>query len=342
MKKKSKYLSIFTILIIMMSTIIGAYYLLKIKKYNSNTYKIDDSLIKYKNDNVINIDGGNFVKVYISKQGKVLEVPIEEYVIGVVSAEMPANFNEEAIKAQAVAARTFYFSKRLNNCKEADTGEICDTTHCEVYLSKEERLKGWAAQDRNANYEKIKKAVESTENEVLTYDGELLKYPEFFATSSGKTESSIDVFNDDVPYLKSIDSPGEEIAPKFESEKTINISEFIKTINKSYKNANIKAADVKSKISKISNTEGGAVKEIKLGNTIVSGTDFRKIFNLNSTNFTIEFADNTVKIECKGYGHGVGMSQWGARVMADEGKTYTEILKHYYSGVEVQKVKLNK
>lgn len=341
MKIKRRRLAISTALIILMCMILGSYFLIKNIEYN-NIYKLNDSLIKYQNDNFISVEGNDIAKLYISKEDKVLELPIEEYVMGVVSAEMPANFDEEAIKAQAVAARTFYFSKRLNNCKEAHGGEICDTTHCQVYMSKDERLKGWAASERDANYEKIKMAVESTKNEVLTYEGELLKYPEFFATSSGKTESSFDVFNDEVPYLKSIDSPGEEIAPKFETEKTINISEFVKMINKSCKSANISKANVENKISTISNTEGGAVKEIKIGNATVSGTDFRKIFNLNSTNFTIKFSDNTVQIDCKGYGHGVGMSQWGARVMADEGKSYIEILKHYYLGVEIQKVKVGK
>ena len=334
MKNKTSIISIGCMAILI---VIASFFLIDNKDLGK--FLLKNEAINYFDNNKVQVKGGGYAKVYLSKEDKVVQIPVEEYIVGVVCAEMPANFGEEALKAQAVAARTFYYSKRQDNCKESHGGEICDTTHCQVYINEEEALSKWSEKDRKDNYEKIKNAVKSTENQVLTYDNKILEYPEFFATSSGKTEDSVDVFNDNVPYLKSIDSPGEESAPKYSSSKEIKVSDFISTINKSYRNSGLTEGGIKNQIKKLSDTEGGSVKEIKVGNITLDGTAFRKLFDLNSANFTIEFEKNKVKIVCKGYGHGVGMSQWGAKAMAEEGKNYTDILKHYYTGVEV--VKLN-
>ena len=265
----------------------------------------------------------------------------ENYIMGVVASEVPANFEEEALKAQAVAARTFYMSRRNNPSKdEKEKGaEICDTTHCQVYMSKEERLSKWSKSEAESNWEKIQKAVLDTKGQVLTYDEQVLEYPQFFAISSGRTEDAKDVFSIDVPYLKSEESKGEEIAPKYKTTIEIQINDFINKINSKYKNVNINKNNLSSLIKIQSYTEAGSVKEIKIGNQIIKGTDFRELFNLNSTNFTFDFQKDSVKINCKGYGHGVGMSQWGANAMAKNGSTYDEILKHYYNGVEIQEIK---
>jgi stage II sporulation protein D len=304
-----------------------------------SSYKINDNSIKYTKGEGVEISGTDNVKMYDTKKQEMVEIPLEDYVVGVVAAEMPADFGDEALKAQAVAARTFYFARRLSPCEQAHDAEICNSTHCQVYMSKEDRMNSWSKSEGEKNWDKIVNNVNATKGEVLVYNGEIAKHPQFFAISSGKTENSIDVFADDVPYLKSIDSPGEEIAKKYENVIKVKNEEFISKINKVYPKVKLDEKNLKSEINISSRTDGGGVKEIKIGNISISGVEFRKVFNINSTNFTLEFESSAVKIDCKGYGHGVGMSQWGANVMAKAGNGYKEILKHYYSGIEVDKIK---
>lgn len=286
----------------------------------------------------INMKGENKAKVYMTSEKKVKKIDVEEYILGVVSSEMPATFEEEALKAQAIAARTFYYSKRLKNCDLANGGEICDSVHCQAYMDKDERLKKWPKDEREAYYEKVKKAVEDTKGQVLTYDNEIVLYPQFFSTSSGKTENAEDVFSSQVPYLKSVNSEGEQVSTSYESEKEITNKDFAAIINAKYKKANLSSSNINKKIRIKSRTDGGSVKEIQLGGTTIKGTEFRKLFDLKSANFTLEYSKNKIKIKCKGNGHGVGMSQWGANLMAKEGKGYSEILKHYYTGIEIGKI----
>ncbi|AOR22611.1 stage II sporulation protein D [Clostridium taeniosporum] len=280
------------------------------------------------------------VKLYRKDKNRVDEIDIEEYIIGVVASEMPANFDEEALKAQAVAARTYYINKVNNPCKQAENngGEICDTTHCQVYMDKSERMDKWSKKDRNNNWEKIKKAVKDTEGQVLTYDGKVLEYPQFFAISSGKTESAKDVFSNDVPYLKSTDSRGEEEAPKYKSTVEFKMSEFIKKLKQKYPKIDLSKNNINSSMNIESYTDSGAVKALKICDKTIKGTEFRTLFNLNSTNFNWMIKDGKIKINCTGYGHGVGMSQWGANAMAKEGKKYDEILRHYYTGVDIRNI----
>ena len=304
-----------------------------------NPFKVEDNTINRIHGEDFVLTGPNIAKVFNTETKTIEEIDIEEYVKGVVASEMPANFDERAIEAQAVAARTYYIAKRLDNCTQANGGEICDSTHCQVYSSKEKNMSKWAKANAQIYWDKISKAVDDTKGQVLVYNGQIVMYPQFFSTSSGRTESSIDVFSRDIPYLKSTESIGEEIAPKYTSIISISISEFVNSVNRSYSNAKIAKENIKEKVKINSHTEGGAVKEVSLGNESISGVAFRKLFKLNSANFTIDFSDSNVEINCKGYGHGVGMSQWGANVMAKEGKDYDEILKHYYIGVEIKKIK---
>lgn len=287
---------------------------------------------------VIKIDGKDEAKVYRTSTGKVEKIPVEEYVLGVVWSEMPVDFNEEALKAQAIAARTFYYSKRIDKCSDAKGADICDGVHCQAYMSKKERLDKWDSNIRNKNYEKVKKVVNETKGMVLTYDGELVKYPQYFSTSSGKTENSEDVFTSKLPYLISVSSPGEEVSPRYENEKTLSNSEFISIAKSKFGVQGLTNSNLKEKIEIKSRTDGGSVKTIKIGNKEIDGVDFRKAFDLKSANFQIEFSKNSLTIKSKGYGHGVGMSQWGANLMGKDGFSYSEILKHYYSGVEIGKI----
>lgn len=305
---------------------------------SSSGFKLTDSTV-IKNSG-LSFMNNEKVKIYRREKNTVEELDLEEYIKGVVASEMPANFDEEALKAQAVAARTYYMNKRINQCKDAESkgAEICDSTHCQVYMDKEERMSKWIKKDSESNWSKIDEAVESTKGEVLTYDGAILEYPQFFAVSSGKTEDALDVLSMSVPYLKSTDSKGEEVAPKYETTFSMSLDEFINKIKSSYNDIKLSKNNLKNSIEVESYTEGGSVKEIKVGDKIISGIDLRKILNLNSTNFKISFKNNDIIFLCKGYGHGVGMSQWGANAMAKSGDKYSDILKHYYSGVDIEKI----
>ena len=326
-------LIIFTILIIL------PLIFLKVGKESINIFNLNNENIVKSSEITFPINGK--VKLYHKEEDRVEELDLEEYIMGVVASEVPASFNEEALKAQAIAARTFYMSKRNNPDKDSKNkgAEIDDTTNCQVYMSKEERMSKWSRSEGESNWNKIQKAVLDTKGQVLTYEGSVLEYPQFFATSSGKTEDAKDVFSIDVPYLKAEESKGEEIAPKYKTTLEIPINEFINKINSKYTTANVKKSNLASLIKIESYTESGSVKEIKIGNETIKGTEFRELFNLNSTNFKFDFEKDIVKINCTGYGHGVGMSQWGANVMAKNGATYDEILKHYYSGVKIQEIK---
>ncbi|GKX64951.1 stage II sporulation protein D [Inconstantimicrobium mannanitabidum] len=295
------------------------------------------------NDKEVNVTKSklNKIKVYRASSGKTEEMDLEVYIIGVVSAEMPANFDKEALKAQAVAARTFAINKIMERCSQANGADICDTVHCQAYLDKDKRMESWDQNKAQEYYEKIKAAVNETAGEVVTYNGSIIKYPQYFAISAGKTEDSIDVFNEDIPYLKSVPSKGEEIAPKYKASKNVSINEFINIVNSKYPNSNLKSAQVKKSVSILSRTVSGAVKEIQLGCQKITGVDFRKIFELNSSNFSLDFNESSITITCFGYGHDVGMSQWGANIMAKSGHSYREILNHYYSGTNISKLDAN-
>lgn len=293
-----------------------------------------------KKDETIQLEGKSTVKVFITSQNIVKEVDLEEYVASVVSSEMPASFDLEALKAQAIAARTYLAAKKSRPCDKADGIDVCDTVHCQVYMTKESRLSQWKSEEAESNWSKVQEAAKATEGKVLSYDNELVMYPQFFSTSSGKTEKAVDVFSSDVPYLVATDSEGEEgVAPKFKSEIPKSIDEVINTVNAKYPNAGLSKENIKSSIEIISRSESGGVKEIRLGNEKVKGTEFRMLLKLNSTNFEFTVGESEVKFTCKGYGHGVGMSQWGANVMGKAGKSYDEILKHYYTGINIVDLK---
>ena len=288
------------------------------------------------NNNII-MKGNETIRVYITETGEIEEVNLEDYICGVVSNEMPANFEKEALKAQAVTARTYLASKKLNRCTLHEGIDICDSTHCQVYTSKEKRLEKWDADYANEYWNKIKEAVDETSGQVLSYEGELVLYPQFFSTSSGQTE---DVYLGEIPYLRSVASTGEESAPKYTSDKTLKISDFVYLLNSNFTNLNVTVENIKNNFNIKSSSAAGGVIKLNINNVEIRGVDFRKALSLNSTNFTYEFNGDYITFHCKGYGHGVGMSQWGANAMAKNGSNYEEILKHYYTGVEITNLEL--
>ena len=263
----------------------------------------------------------------LRKNNNIETIPIEEYLIGVVSSEVPVSFEKEAIKAQAVAART-YALKQMEN-KTNEQYDVKDDTSSQVYKSNEELKAIW-----KENYDKyvkiIKNAVDETKGEYLTYDNKII-YAFFFSTSNGKTENNKDVFGQDLPYLKSVDSSfDEKETSNFKMQKTISLSEFYQKLGLEY-NENLNISDIKL-------TESGRVGSININNNTFKGTDIRSKLSLRSTDFTIEKVENNIIITTKGYGHGVGLSQYGANALAKQNKSYEEILKYYYQGTNIQKL----
>ncbi|MBQ7976734.1 MAG: stage II sporulation protein D [Clostridia bacterium] len=277
----------------------------------------------------------NTVKVYIKNEDRVAEMDTSQYLKEVVGAEMPASFSYEALKAQAVAARTYLCSKisKGGDAPEHKGAPVCtDHNHCKAWLSESDRRDKWEEDKRDEYWKKISKAVEETAGEILTFEGKPISAL-FHSTSSGKTENAGDVWSEDVPYLRSVESRGDELSPKFYSELVCTEYEF-----KSKVSENVDKTDWNSGLyGNIVRSEAGGIKKITLGGVEVKGTTFRQIFGLRSTNVTIEQNGEQIIMKVKGNGHGVGMSQYGADFMASNGSTYDEILKYYYTGVNLEK-----
>ncbi len=283
------------------------------------------------------------ISVHITNEDRVEEMDFEEYIKGVVAAEMPASFHIEALKAQAVAARTYAYHRVKNTeisgvkpheHKGADT--CTDPAHCKAWVSKKDAMDKWGIISARKYWSKIDKAVDDTKGLIMTYEDEPIDAV-FHSTSGGKTENSEEVWSNIIPYLRSADSMVDEQSPKFSSVVRFSEDEFRKLLKSKIPEINLDAG-INSLIGTNQRTEGGSVKTIRIGNREIKGTEIRKIFGLNSANFTVGIENKEIVFEVKGNGHGVGMSQYGADFFAKEGKDYKEILHHYYKEVEIIKV----
>lgn len=281
------------------------------------------------------------VRFYNIRTGIAEEINMDEYIKGVVAAEMPAAFHIEALKAQAIAARTYAISRSIkyrDGHPDHILAPLCSGIHCQAYLSfsqlREIHGDSWVEE----YWEKIEEAVISTRELGIFYDGEIIE-PLYHSTSGGRTEDVKDVYAIELPYLKSVASPYEEAAPRFNNTITLTTEEFIRKIKTKYPKASLDKNNLAEKIKLIDKTITGRVKKIAIDGIVLDGRDLRDLFELYSTNFTISLDKklNIIEIETYGYGHGVGMSQWGANGMAKNGSNYEEILKHYYTGVEIRK-----
>lgn len=272
------------------------------------------------------------VSVYLNSEDRVEEMDIDEYLKCVVAAEMPADFEEEALKAQAVAARTYLKTHMLNEPPEEHKGAaVCaDSAHCQAYISEAERRASWG-DNANANWEKISEAVEDTGNLIMTYDGAPISAV-YHSSSSGRTERAADVWGEDIPYLQSVESEGDLRSPKYKSEVRMSADDF-----KRIASENIEDIDWNSGLyGNISRSKAGGIVTLDVGGKSIRGTEFRKMFDLNSTNVELSGDSENIIMSVKGYGHGVGMSQYGANYFASEGEKFEEILKTYYLGVKIE------
>lgn len=278
---------------------------------------------EYKFDYVEN----EFVRVKRDKYDRIDIVPLEDYVVGVIAGEMPVSFDMEALKAQALAARTYVLKKMEQNIN--NDYDVVDTVSNQVYLDNEMLKNSW--QDKYiTNINKIREAVNSTEGEYIAYDGEVIT-AFFFSTSVGKTENCEDIFSASLPYLKSVDSKwDEETSPVFNAQNKFTTNDFYNKLGLPYSNT------IDYKI--LDTTSTGRIKKININGKLFTGGEIASLLNLRSSYFTITQDNDNVYVSTKGYGHGVGMSQYGALGMAKAGYKYDEIIKYYYQGVEILKI----
>jgi len=279
----------------------------------------------------------NTIKLLHNETGEVQEIALDEYLYGVVASEMPASFEMEALKAQAVVARTYTIYKAINGSKH-ENANICDLASCcQAWISKEDRFAKWNAEEAESNWNKITEAVDSTKGEIITYNGSPIN-AFFHSNSGGKTEIVSNVWGGtDLPYLQAVATSGEDAYSQYSSSVTYTKDELIEKIKEYHADISINFEDTES-IKILEYTDSGRVKTIKLGNIEISGVEARNIFGLKSANFILEIAENNIFFNVIGYGHGVGMSQTGADSMAKEGKNYKEIITHYYTGVEIENI----
>lgn len=276
----------------------------------------------------------NKIKLLHASSGEVEELDLDTYLLGVVSSEMPADFEEEALKAQALVARTYTIYKIINGSKH-ENANICDDSKCcQAWITKEDRLNKWNEEDRENNWAKIEKAVNGTKGKIITYEGKPIN-AFFHSNSGGTTDTATAVWGGtNYPYLQAVQTSGEEAYTQYASELSLSKEEFISKIKEYHSDFTIDF-DASEQIQILDYTEGDRIKTIKIGNLNLSGVEIRNIFGLKSAKFEINIEGDNVKFKVIGYGHGVGMSQTGADSMAKQGKNYEEIIKHYYTGVEI-------
>lgn len=266
------------------------------------------------------------IRVLRDKTKEIEVIPFEEYIVGVLAGEMPINFNEEALKAQALASRSYAMKKMIYN--KNNEYDVIDTVKNQVYLDNETLKKSWK-DNYDKNITKLKEIVLKTKGEYITYNNQVID-AFFFSTSIGITENSENVFGNKVPYLKSVVSTWDEISPLYRVNKEYELKEFYKKLSLNYSNKlNIEYIDI---------TSTGKVKKIKINDNIIDSKKIVDTFNLKSYYFEINQKNDRIIITTKGYGHGVGMSQYGAQSMALSGYNYEDIIKYYYKDVEIKKI----
>ncbi|MFO7288504.1 MAG: stage II sporulation protein D [Bacillota bacterium] len=282
------------------------------------------------------------VRVFLTGEKRVISVPLERYVRGVVAAEMPADFHLEALKAQALAARTYIvdrlrsgdFSDMETFGEKARGAHVSDSVLHQAYRTDEQLKKTWG--ERYAAYSsRINRAVLDTRGKILLYEGEPI-YAAFFSTSNGHTENSEDVFSKSFPYLRSVPSPWDKDSPRFLNEKTLTLDEFIQKMEKKTgKRIAVAASSGENWIRVLERTSGRRIKTLRIGDQTFTGRQVREALGLSSTDFTWTIDRGRIRFQTKGYGHGVGMSQWGANLLAHQGRSAEEIVRHYYRGVDI-------
>lgn len=276
------------------------------------------------------------LNVYLAKEDRLVSMPMDGYVCGVIAAEMPASYHMEALKAQAVAARTrALWQKKNGGCELHAGADVCTySAHCQGYATLNECKAMWG--DAYPAYrDRILEAEAATADELLTYEGEPITVM-YHAISGGRTEDAATVFSQSLPYLVSVESQTEDGARGLTTETALSFAEIAKALNAS-QGFDLSAETVRRTLSVAAYTDSGRVKSMQIGDREIPATAFRAALGLRSTWFSLSMDENGATFFQRGYGHGVGMSQAGANGMAAEGANYTDILLHYYPGVTLEK-----
>lgn len=284
-----------------------------------------------KADDFTNIDAMK-ISVFDVEKSELVEMNLEEYVMGVVAGEMPSSFELEALKAQALAARTYTLMRTRAfggaGCTLHPGADICtDPAHCQAYRS---------PSAIKTNYDKYKQAVLETKGQIIVYNNALIDAV-FHSSSGGRTENSEDVWSAKVPYLRSVVSEYED-QTKIVSSKELKITDFITAMQKLDSGVKLSAKNIKNQIDIVDRSEGGKIAKINIGGKVFTGSAIRSALGLKSSNFTITYTTETMVFNVLGNGHGIGMSQYGADGMGKQGYSYIDIIKHYYAGVEVMSI----
>ena len=261
------------------------------------------------------------ISLRVLNGSEVLSMSLREYLIGVVSAEMPKDFPLEALKAQAVAARTF--TLRQADRHKHTNADICTQSDC---------CQGW----RSEEYSHARQAVEQTDGLVITYEGELIEAT-YFSCCGERTEAAVAVWGSEVAYLQSVPSEGEESAPRYTDAVTMSTADFAEILYTKYPQM-VLTGTAQNWLGKITYTKGGGIDTAIIGNVAVTGMELRRLFSLRSTDITFSFSDDTVTMTTYGFGHRVGLSQYGAKAMAEKSCDFEEILLHYYQNVEIRRL----
>lgn len=278
------------------------------------------------------------IKLLHPETSQIEELNIDEYLYGVVASEMPASFEIEALKAQAVVARTYTIYQIINNSGKHENADMCDDFNCcQAWISKQERMEKWEIEEAENYWNKIVEAVDSTKGKIVAYNRQPIN-AFFHANSGGVTESSLNIWGGiDYPYLKSVETAGEEGYTQYASEVILTKQELLDKLQTVHNDCTIDFS-AQDSIQILDYTTSGRVKIIKFGNKEIAGTEARTLLGLKSTNFTFKIEGDNITFSVTGYGHGVGMSQTGADSLAKSGSNYEAIVKHFYTNVEIIEV----
>ena len=328
-----KKICIYALCLILMCFLIPILFTRKLKTEETIIEKVVEEFQEEKHD----YGKYNKIKLLHSNTGDIEELDLDTYLLGVVSSEMPASFEQEALNAQALVARTYTIYKILNGSKH-DNADVCDNSSCcQAWISKENRLEKWNEEEREKNWSKIEKAVNSTKGKIITYEGKPIN-AFFHSNSGGFTDTATNVWGGaNYPYLQAVETSGEDEYSQYNSELLVTKEEFISKIKEYHSDFTIDF-NTGNQIEILEYTDGDRIKSIKIGNLNLSGVEVRTIFGLKSAKFQISVEENNIKFSVIGYGHGVGMSQTGADSLAKQGKNHEDIIKHYYTGVEITNI----
>ncbi len=262
----------------------------------------------------------------------ILNVSEREFLIGTLACELSPDSPEESLKAQTVAAYTYYSKKRVDSRKQGKKADFSVNTKAWLYYTTKAQRKALWGDDYKQNEKRLSKAVDSVLGETLQYKGELITAT-YHAISSGQTENGSDVWGGTYPYLTAVASPWDKYADDYKSTCTFSAEEVSQQVKQHESNCKL-PSNPKDWIGKCTRTDSGAIKTIQIGSATLDGVEVRNLFSLRSSNFSVSYQNGAFTFTVLGYGHGVGMSQYGANAMAEQGKTYKEILAWYYPGTD--------